>query len=107
VSNERGIHANLFNVDESTFAFLDTVMGEIAGLFPSPFIHVGGDEAIKDQWNASPRIQARMRELGIKDADALQSYFIGRMGDSLARHGKRLIGWDEILEGGRLPPMPP
>ena len=103
VSNERGIHANLFNVDESTFAFLDTVMGEIAGLFPSPFIHVGGDEAIKDQWNASPRIQARMRELGIKDADALQSYFIGRMGNSLARHGKRLIGWDEILEGGRLP----
>lgn len=100
VSNERGVHANLFNVEESTFAFLDKVMDEIAGLFPAAFVHVGGDEAIKDQWEASPRVQARMDELGIADSQRLQSYFIGRMAESLARRGKRLIGWDEILEGG-------
>ncbi|MCD7099967.1 family 20 glycosylhydrolase [Stenotrophomonas sp. MMGLT7] len=103
VSNERGIHANLFNVEESTFRFLDTVLGEVADLFPGAYVHVGGDEAIKEQWNASARVQARMRELGLGDADQLQSYFMGRMQASLDRRGKRLIGWDEILDGG-LPP---
>jgi hexosaminidase len=104
VSNQGGIHANLFNVEESTFAFLDTVLGEIAELFPGPFVHIGGDEAIKNQWNDSAQVQQRMRELGIADTTQLQSYFIGRMQNSLARRGKRLIGWDEILEGG-LPPQ--
>jgi len=103
VSTARGVHPNLFSVEESTFEFLDTVLGEIAGLFPGEYVHVGGDEALKEQWDASAQVKARMRELGIADMDGLQSYFIGRMQASLARYGKRLIGWDEILDGG-LPP---
>jgi len=103
VSTARGVHPNLFNVEESTFDFLDTVLGEVAGLFPGEYLHIGGDEALKGQWEASAQVQSRMRALGIADMDGLQSYFIGRMQASLARYGKRLIGWDEILDGG-LPP---
>ncbi len=86
-----------------TFGFLEDVLGEVMALFPSRYIHVGGDEAVKDQWKASPEIQARMKALGIKDEHALQSWFIARIGKFLAAHGRRLIGWDEILEGG-IPP---
>jgi len=103
VSNRRGIHANLFNVEDATFAFLEDVFAEVAGLFPSPYIHVGGDEALKDQWRASPRVQARMRELGVADEAALQSWFIHRLERILAAHARRLVGWDEILEGGLAP----
>jgi hexosaminidase len=98
-----GIYQNLFNVDESTFAFLEDVLGEVLTLFPSEYIHTGGDEAVKNQWRDSPRVQSRMRELGVKDEHALQSYFVQRMAKYLSSHGRRLIGWDEILEGG-LPP---
>jgi hexosaminidase len=69
-------------------------------LFPSHYIHVGGDEAVKDQWHASPAVQAKMHALGLKDEDALQGWFIGRIGKYLSTHGRRLIGWDEILDGG-------
>ena len=100
VSNRGGIHSNLFNVDEATFEFLDTVMGEVAALFPGPFVHVGGDEARKEVWEASAEVKARMEALGVADSAHLQAYFIGRLQASLARRGKRLIGWDEILEGG-------
>ncbi len=103
VSNQRGIHANLFNVEDTTFAFLEDVFAEVAELFPSPYIHVGGDEALKDQWKASPQVQARMRALGIADEAALQSWFIHRLERILAAHGRRLVGWDEILEGGLAP----
>ena len=102
-SSDWGVHENVFNVEESTFEFLQNVLGEVLGLFPSEYIHVGGDEAAKDQWRASPRIQARMRELGVKDEHALQSYFIQRMEKFLNAQGRRLIGWDEILEGGLAP----
>jgi hexosaminidase len=95
-----GIYPHLFNVEDATFAFLEDVMKEVMALFPSPYIHVGGDEAVKEQWEASPRVQARMREFGIKDEHALQSYFIQRMEKFLSANGRRLIGWDEILEGG-------
>ncbi len=64
------------------------------------YIHVGGDEAVKDQWRTSPRIQARMRALGIADEAQLQSWFVSRIGRFLERRGRRLIGWDEILQGG-------
>ena len=104
VSNQRGIHSNLFNVEEDTFAFLDEVFAEVAALFPAPWIHIGADEAVKDQWQASPRVQARMRELGIADEAALQGWFVRRLETILAGHGKKLVGWDEILEGG-LPPQ--
>jgi len=98
-----GIYQNLFNVDESTFTFLEDVLAEVLTLFPSEYIHTGGNEAVKKQWHDSPRVQSRMRELGVKDEHALQSYFVQRMEKYLSAHGRRLIGWDEILEGG-LPP---
>ncbi|HZX71679.1 MAG TPA: family 20 glycosylhydrolase, partial [Rhodanobacter sp.] len=65
--------------------------------------HVGGDEAIKDQWQASPAVQAKMHALGLKSEDALQGWFIGRIGQYLDQHGRKLIGWDEILDGDHLP----
>jgi hexosaminidase len=92
-----GIYQNLFNVEESTFAFLEDVLDEVMELFPSEYIHVGGDEAVKNQWHASARVQSRMRELGVQDEHALQSYFVQRMEKYLNAHGRRLIGWDEIL----------
>lgn len=103
VSIDWGVNPYLFNVDDHTIDFLHNVLDEVMELFPSTFIHVGGDEAIKDQWQASAAVQARMHALGIKDEKALQSWFIERMGQYLAQHGRRLIGWDEILEGG-VPP---
>jgi len=100
VPSDWGVYPNLFNVDESTFTFLERVLDEVMALFPGPFVHTGGDEAVKDQWRAFPRVQARMRELGVPNEAALQGYFTARMGKYLAAHGRRLIGWDEILEGG-------
>jgi hexosaminidase len=100
VSSDWGVHPNLFNVEESTFAFLEDVLTEVMELFPGEYIHTGGDEAVKDQWKASARVQIRMRELGVPNEAALQGYFTGRMAEFLEAHGRRLIGWDEILEGG-------
>lgn len=98
-----GVYPNLFNVEESTFQFLEDVLAEVVTLFPDQFVHIGGDEAVKDQWKASRRVQARMRELGAKDEHELQSYFVKRMETFLGGKGRRLIGWDEILEGGLAP----
>jgi hexosaminidase len=100
VSVDWGVNPYLYNVDDATFQFIDNVLDEVMALFPSHYIHVGGDEAIKDQWQASPTVQARMRALHIKNEDALQGWFIGRIGSYLSAHGRRLIGWDEILDGG-------
>jgi hexosaminidase len=100
VSADWGVHSWLYNVEESTFTFLEDVLGEVMELFPGPYIHVGGDEAVKDRWIASPRVQQRMRELGIADETALQSWFIGRIERTVRGSGRKLIGWDEILEGG-------
>jgi hexosaminidase len=98
-----GVYPSIFNTDEATIGFLQDVLDEVVQLFPSTYIHVGGDEAVKDQWKASPKIQAQMRALGVKDEHALQSWFIQRMERHLASRGRRLIGWDEILEGGLAP----
>lgn len=103
VPEEWGIFPTLFNADESTFVFLEEVLTEVVQLFPSPYIHVGGDEALKDEWQASPKVQARMKELGVADEHALQGYFIQRIGKFLEAKGRKVIGWDEILEGG-IPP---
>jgi hexosaminidase len=100
VSSDWGVHSYLYNVDEKTFGFLDDVLTEVMELFPSRYIHIGGDEAVKGQWKADPAVQARMRELSIGDEDALQGWFVARMGTFLAAHGRKLIGWDEILLGG-------
>ncbi len=98
-----GINANIFNPSEKTILFMQDVLTEVIELFPGTFIHVGGDEAIKDQWKASTQVQERLMELNLKDEHELQSYFIRRMDTFLAAKGRRLIGWDEILEGGLAP----
>ncbi|MEO9001334.1 MAG: family 20 glycosylhydrolase [Rhodanobacter sp.] len=103
VSVDWGVNPYLYNVDDATFSFIDHVLDEVMALFPSKYIHVGGDEAIKDQWQASPAVQAKMHALGLKNEDALQGWFIGRVGNYLERHGRRLVGWDEILDGGNVP----
>jgi hexosaminidase len=102
-SSDWGILPNLLNIDEPTFAFIDNVIGEMADLFPSLYFHVGGDEALKDQWKNSADIQSRMRQLGIKDEEQLQGYFMFRVGEILRKHGRKMIGWDEILQGGIAP----
>ncbi len=98
-----GIYPNIYNVDDTTFNFIDTVLDEVMDLFKSPYIHIGGDEAIKPQWKASPAIQARIKTLGLKDEDELQSWFITRVSKHIESRGRRLIGWDEILQGGVAP----
>ncbi|HEY0505186.1 MAG TPA: family 20 glycosylhydrolase [Lysobacter sp.] len=100
VSPDWGIHTWLFNVDDGTFKFLENVLDEVMPLFPGTYFHLGGDEAVKDQWQQSAAVQAKIRELGLKDEMQLQSWFMGRLGKYISSHGKRLIGWDEILEGG-------
>jgi hexosaminidase len=98
-----GVDENILNADESTILFMQNVLSEVLELFPGEFIHIGGDEAPKKQWKHSEKVQARIKELGLKDEHELQSYFIKRMDTFLASKGRRLIGWDEILEGGLAP----
>ena len=98
-----GIYPTLFNVEDSTLVFFEQVFDEVMDLFPGEYIHIGGDEAVKDQWKASPRTQERMRELGLANEEALQSWFVERLERHLNERGRRLIGWDEILEGGLAP----
>ena len=98
-----GVTPYILNADSSTVAFMQDVLGEVLNIFPSRFIHVGGDEAAKDLWRASPRIQARIRQLGLRDEHELQSWFIRQMDAFLTARGRRLVGWDEILEGGLAP----
>lgn len=88
---------------ESTFEFMDKVLTEVAALFPDEYIHIGGDECFKGFWHTCPRCQARMKAENLKNEEELQSYFIHRMGDMLKEKGKKLVGWDEILEGGLAP----
>lgn len=88
---------------EGTFKFLEDVISEVAELFPSEYIHIGGDECPKTRWEKCPLCQKRIKDEGLKDEKELQSYFIKRMEKFVASKGKRIIGWDEILEGG-LPP---
>jgi len=98
-----GVYANILNADESTITFMQDVLTEVMALFPGRFIHIGGDEADKALWKTSPRIQDRIRELGLKDEHELQSWFIRRIDAFLTAHDRRLVGWDEILEGGLAP----
>lgn len=98
-----GVYPTLFNTEEPTLVFFEQVLDEVMDLFPGDYVHIGGDEAVKDQWKASPRTQARMRALGVADEAALQSWFVERLERHLNARGRRLIGWDEILEGGLAP----
>ena len=100
VSNDWGINYYLFSPSDESLTFVKHVLDEVMALFPGKYIHLGGDEAIKDQWQASPAIQAQMKALGISDEHALQSWFMEQLGQYLAERGRRMVGWDEILEGG-------
>ncbi|MER6233847.1 MULTISPECIES: beta-N-acetylhexosaminidase [Streptomyces] len=98
-----GVNPNVLAPTDHTLRFFEGVFEELLDLFPadtSPFIHVGGDECPKDQWRQSLTAQARIAELGLKDEDELQSWFIRHFDRWLTDRGRRLIGWDEILEGG-------
>ncbi|MEV0468741.1 beta-N-acetylhexosaminidase [Streptomyces prunicolor] len=95
-----GINPNVLAPTDNTLRFYEGVFEELLELFPSEFIHVGGDECLKDQWKQSPTAQARIAELGLADEDELQSWFIGHFDKWLSARGRRLVGWDEILEGG-------
>jgi len=85
---------------DRTFEFLQDVLTEVLDLFPSEFIHIGGDEVPKTRWKACPKCRARIKAEGLKDENELQSYFIRRIEKFLNSQGRRLVGWDEILEGG-------
>ena len=89
--------------NDSVFTFLEDVLTEVIGLFPSQYIHVGGDEADKTRWKACPKCQARIKSEGLKDEKELQSYFIKRIEKFLISKNRKMIGWDEILEGGLAP----
>ncbi|MFD7721569.1 beta-N-acetylhexosaminidase [Streptomyces sp. NPDC059814] len=103
VWDDWGVTSNVLAPTENTLRFFEGVFEEVLELFPaatSPFVHVGGDECPKDQWKQSPTAQARIKELGLADEDELQSWFIRHFDRWLTARGRRLIGWDEILEGG-------
>ena len=99
-----GVHEDVYCAGkESTFAFLQDVLTEVMGLFPSTYIHIGGDECPKTRWKAHDLDQKRIKEENLKDEHELQSYFVKRIERFLSSYNRRLVGWDEILEGG-LPP---
>lgn len=85
---------------ESSFEFLEDVLSEVIALFPYEYVHIGGDECPKARWKECPLCQERIREQGLKDEYELQSYFVCRVEDWVRRHGRKIIGWDEILQGG-------
>lgn len=92
--------------NDSVYAFLDDVLGEVVDLFPSEYIHIGGDECPKARWSKCPKCQAKIKELGLKSdshstaEQKLQTHVMAHASDFLAQHGRKVIGWDEILEGG-------
>lgn len=88
---------------ENTFEFLENVLDEVMAIFPSKYIHIGGDEATKTNWTKCPHCQKRMKDLGLKNTAELQSYFVKRIEKYINSKGKKVIGWDEIVEGGLAP----
>lgn len=103
VATTWGVFEDVFCPSEATFTFLEDVLKEVMELFPSEYIHIGGDECPKTQWKTSPVAQALMKKEGLKDEHELQSYFIRRIERFLNANGRQIIGWDEILEGGLAP----
>ncbi|WP_127360218.1 beta-N-acetylhexosaminidase [Actinacidiphila soli] len=98
-----GVNPNVLAPTDGTLRFYEDVLDELLELFPSPFFHIGGDECPKEQWKASATAQTRIKELDLADEDELQSSIIRHFDRWLAGRGRRLIGWDEILEGGLAP----
>ena len=100
VATSWGVFSDILNAEPSTITFMQNVLDEVIKIFPGRYVHVGGDEAEKSKWKASDRIQARIKQLGLKDEHELQSWFIRQMDGFLVARKRRLVGWDEILEGG-------
>ncbi len=99
-----GIDSNIYCAgNDEVFTFLGDVLEETLAIFPSEYIHIGGDEAPKERWRNCPKCQARIKAEGLADEDELQSWFIRRIESWLNQRGRRLVGWDEILEGGLAP----
>lgn len=104
VWTEWGVSPWLLNPDGKTLQFVDDVLDEVMRLFPSRYISIGGDEADKQQWNASPEVRARMRRLGLANMDQLQGWFTSRVAVHLIEHGRTPVGWDdELVAGATLP----
>ena len=103
VAKRWGIFEDVYCPNEETFEFLENVLSEVMDIFPSPYIHIGGDECPKTQWKTNPTAQAIIKKEGLKNEHELQSWFIQRMERFLNQHGRNIIGWDEILEGGLAP----
>lgn len=98
-----GVFEDIFCPSERTFAFLENVLTEVMNLFPGRYIHIGGDEAPKSQWEESKLAQQVMKREQLENEEELQSYFISRIEQFLNKNGRQIIGWDEILEGGLAP----
>ncbi|MFD9945561.1 beta-N-acetylhexosaminidase [Nonomuraea sp. NPDC059023] len=103
VRTEWGVGENVLNVADATIAFFKDVLDEVLELFPGPYVCVGGDEVPKGQWNESVPAKERIRELDLRDAEELQSWFVRHFTDYLIARGRKPVGWDELLAGG-LPP---
>jgi N-acetyl-beta-hexosaminidase/alpha-L-fucosidase len=104
VKQSWGVFKDVFCAgNDSTFQFLEDVLDEVMALFPSRYIHIGGDECPKTSWKACPKCQKRIRDNGLKDENELQSYFVQRIEKYINSKGRQIIGWDEILEGGLAP----
>ncbi|HKJ01954.1 MAG TPA: family 20 glycosylhydrolase [Longimicrobiales bacterium] len=103
VGTRWGVYEDIYCPREETFEFLENVLTEVMDLFPGPYIHIGGDEAPKARWEASDVARDVIRREGLADEEELQSWFVQRIARFLDAHGRRLIGWDEILEGGLAP----
>lgn len=101
--NYMNISSNYCAGNDSVFTFLENVLTEVIALFPSPYIHVGGDEVDKTSWHNCPKCQARIKKEGLKNEEELQSYFMKRIEKFLISKHRKMIGWDEILEGGLAP----
>lgn len=95
-----GPGAHVLNAEDTTVAFFQDVFDEVLDLFPSPYVCIGGDECVKAEWRDSPRVRARIEELGVGDEDGLQAWYIRQFDEYLTARGRRLLGWDEILDGG-------
>jgi hexosaminidase len=99
-----GVSPWLLKPEDKTLRLVDAVLDEVMRLFPSPYVSIGGDEAAKDQWNASSEVRAQMRKLGLDNMDQLQGWFTGQVADYLVKHGRKPVGWDdELVAGAKLP----
>lgn len=100
IQGDWGVFPTIYNYDDRTFTVLEDVLTEVMALFPSRYINIGGDEAVSDQWKASAQVQARMKAMGVANETALQGEFIKRIDGFLTAHGRKLVGWDEIVGDG-------